>query len=187
MRRTPCIVMLFLLALWQPAWSATIEGVAFAESRRADGVKLVLVGTGLQRYMGIYKVCVAGLYLPEGTQPASVLNDVPKRLDIQYFHRIRAAQFAELTSKGVRENTTAAEYAQIKTRLDRFAAAYENVKPGDRYTLTYRPGKGVTLALNGVDKITVEGADFATALYSVWLGKHPVTQGLKAGLLGGKR
>jgi len=187
MRSIPYAVVLLLLTLGQPVWSVTFEGVNFAESYRVDGAALVLVGTGLQRYMVIYKVCVAGLYLPDGTRPASALNDVPKRLEIQYFHRIRAAQLAELTSKGVRDNTTAAEYARIRPQLDRFIAAYETVRPGDRYALTYRPGRGVTLTLNGVDKISVKGAEFSKALYSVWLGKRPVTQALKAGLLGGKR
>jgi len=185
MRSAP-YVLLLLLPLWQPVWSATIEGVTFAESRRVDGAKLVLVGTGLQRHLIIYKVCVAGLYLPAGSQPASVLKNVPKRLEIHYFHRIRAAQFATLTRKGIRENTTAAEYARIGPQLNRFVAAYKTVRPGDRYELTYRPGKGVTLSLNGTARISVKGAEFSKALYSVWLGKRPVTQDLKEGLLGGK-
>ena len=185
--RNTTYVMLFALLLGHPVWSATIEGVTFPQSCQVDGSELVLVGTGLQRYLVIYKVCVAGLYLPAGTRSASVLNDVPKRLEIHYFHRIRAAQFAELTKKGVRENTTAGIYARIEPQLDRFVAAYEAVRPGDRYALTYRPGRGVTLALNGVDKISVEGAGFSKALYAVWLGRRPVTQGLKEGLLGGKR
>jgi hypothetical protein len=33
---------------------------------------------------------------------------------------------------------------------------------------------------------TIEGADFARALFLIWLGKHPPNAGLKKGLLGGE-
>ena len=178
------VLALLTVFLVASARSATIEGVRFDESWRVDGSSLILVGTGLQRYMFVYKVCVAGLYLPEGTRPADALTDVSKRLEIQYFHKIKAEQFATLTRRGVRENATASEFRQVKARLAQFNAAYRNVKPRDRYALTYRPGKGSTLSLNGRDLITIQGADFARALYAVWLGGEPVTDGLKSGLLG---
>ena len=166
------------------ASGATIQGVRFAESHRAGDLRLTLVGTGLQRYMLAYKVCVAGLYLPPGTAPRRALNDIPKRLEIHYFHRIEAEQFAALTSKGVRRNATPAEFERVAARLATFNAAYQDVRPGDRYSLTYLPGKGCTLERNGRALVTIPGADFAKALYAVWLGEKPVTDGLKAGLLG---
>ena len=105
-------------------------------------------------------------------------------MEIEYFHKIKAAQFAALTTKGVRSNAGESGFGQVAARLQRLNAAYRNVKPGDRYSLTYLPGKGSTLARNGRDLVTIRGADFAKALYAVWLGGKPVTEGLKAGLLG---
>lgn len=167
-----------------PAAGATIQGVRFAESRQAGDLTLKLVGTGLQRYAYVYHVCVAALYLPAGTKPGDALTDIPKTLEIEYFHKIRADQFASLTVKGVKANTPPAEFARVEARLGDFVAAYRSVQPGDRYSLTFLPGDGTTLALNGKTVIHIPGDDFARAIYSVWLGKKPVTEGLKAGLLG---
>ena len=60
------------------------------------------------------------------------------------------------------------------------------MNPGDRYSLTYIPGKGTTLSLNGVPKGTVDGADFAAALFSIWLGPNPIDSNFKQALLGKK-
>jgi len=177
-----CLIVASLFGL--TAAGATIQGVRFAESRQAGDLTLKLVGTGLQRYAYIYHVCVAALYLPAGTKPVDALTNVPKTLEIEYFHKIRADQFASLTVKGVKANTPPAEFARVEARLGDFVAAYRSVQPGDRYALTFLPGDGTTLALNGKTIIHIPGDDFARALYAVWLGKKPVTEGLKAGLLG---
>ncbi len=184
--RNACLLLL-LLSLLPAAASraAEIEGVRFADSVTVAGRELRLVGTGMQRYLLVYKVCVAALYLPAGTAPGQALDDVPKHLEIHYFHKIKAAQFAELTAKGVRDNATPARFRAVRERLEAFCQAYENVRPGDRYSLSYAPETGSTLALNGALKKTVPGADFAAALFAVWLGAKPVTEGLKQGLLGG--
>lgn len=38
--------------------------------------------------------------------------------------------------------------------------------------------------VKGQRKGTIEGADFASALFSIWLGSDPADEGLKNGLLG---
>ncbi len=172
------------LVLATAACAGTIQGVRFSDSLTVQNTRLRLVGMGLQRYGIIYKVCVAGLYLPPETPSSDALADVPKRLEIHYFHRIKASRFAELTTDGVRQNVGAARFRQVEERVGRLNAAYRNVEPGDRYALTYLPGSGCTLALNGRDLITVPGAEFAAAIYAVWLGDKPVTRGMKAGLMG---
>jgi hypothetical protein len=58
------------------------------------------------------------------------------------------------------------------------------VEPGDRYALTYIPGMGTELSLNGEAKGTIQGADFAAAIFSIWLGTKPIDKGLKRQLLG---
>ena len=60
-----------------------------------------------------------------------------------------------------------------------------DVQKGDRYALTYVPGAGTTLALNGRPLGTIEGADFAAALFTIWLGtKDPMDASFRLALLG---
>ena len=61
---------------------------------------------------------------------------------------------------------------------------YEDVEPGDRYSLTYIPGRGTELALNDEPKGVIEGADFASAVYAIWLGQNPISQSFRQQLLG---
>ena len=61
---------------------------------------------------------------------------------------------------------------------------YVDIEPGDRYSLSYTPGQGTVLALNGRPLGTIEGADFAAALFSIWLGPNPADAGFKTALLG---
>jgi hypothetical protein len=57
------------------------------------------------------------------------------------------------------------------------------VEPGDRYTLTYAPGWGTELALNGEPLGRIAGPDFASAVFSIWLGDEPMDKPLKRRLL----
>jgi len=60
----------------------------------------------------------------------------------------------------------------------------EDVQPGDRYSLTYIPGNGTELALNVESKGFIEGADFAAAVFSIWLGPKPISDSFKQQILG---
>jgi hypothetical protein len=50
--------------------------------------------------------------------------------------------------------------------------------------LTYLPGIGTELALNGRPMGVIEGADFAAAIFSLWLGENPYDRQFKSALLG---
>jgi len=164
-------------------WSAEIEGVSFAGHYRAGETTLVLNNVGLLRYRIFIKAYVAALYLGEGVRPEEVLADVPKRLEIHYFWSIAGPDFGKAAEKVLADNFPDSVIASLRSRLDRLHSLYENVKPGDRYALTYVPGVGMELALNGTPKGLIEGADFAAAYFAIWLGAQPLDASLKTQLL----
>ena len=49
--------------------------------------------------------------------------------------------------------------------------------------MTCIPGRGTELALNGRPKGVIEGADFAAAVFAIWLGPKPLNKSFKAQLL----
>ena len=59
-------------------------------------------------------------------------------------------------------------------------------KKGQYLTFVGDPAKGVTTDVNGAVGGAIEGADFSTALLSIWIGRKPPNEDLKSGLLGGK-
>ena len=164
--------------------AATVEGVTFSREVRAGDSTLALRGYGLLRYMVFIKAYVAAFYLPERIRSEDALGDVPKHLEIEYFHPITAEDFAKATSSSISRNVSLMTFQRLKPKIDEFNALYRDVKPGDRYALTYIPGKGTTLSWNGQPLGTVAGEDFAVGLFDIWLGPNPLDSDLKRLLLG---
>jgi hypothetical protein len=186
MRRTFLFSIFYLFLLIAPTTAATIEGVTFTESYQAENTSLQLNNVGLLRYRVLIKAYVAALYLAEGIQADAVLTDVPKRLELHYFWAINGPDFGKAADTILADNVPAETLQSLRSRLDRLNTLYENVKPGDRYSLTYIPGRGTELALNGVPKGTIEGADFAAAYFAIWLGQKPLDRSLRDQLLAGR-
>ncbi len=176
----PLIVMLIISPQIE---AAEIEGINFEDQYSKEDTALKLRGIGLLRVMAFIKVYAGALYLPEACPSELALSDVPKRLEVEYFRSIAADDFGPATNKKISENIDPQTYQRLKPRIEYHNSLYQDVQPGDRYSLTYIPGKGTELALNGEPKGVVEGADFAAALFSIWLGPKPISESLKKGLL----
>jgi hypothetical protein len=131
----------------------------------------------------LVKVYVAALYLPEQAKPSEALSDIPKRLEINYLVAIKGADFGPAAETILARNVSGAELKRLRSRIDRLNAAYRDIKPGDRYALTYQPENGTELSFNGEPLVTIEGADFAAAYFSIWLGHKPLDDNLKKALL----
>jgi len=184
LRRALLLLLASFLAL--PAGAAEIEGVRFDPAQRVRGVPLQLHGVGLLRVRWVVKAYVAALYLGEGHAVGDALAEGPRRLEIEYFWPIGAPDFARATLEGIGRNRDDAAVAALRERIDRINRAYRDVEPGDRYALSYLPGIGTELALNGEPLCLVEGSDFASAIFSIWLGEAPLDRELKAQLLGAR-
>jgi len=165
------------------AGAAGIEGVHFSDRVSLEGVELELQGLALLRYRIFFKGYVAALYLAPDVPRERVLADVPRRLEIEYFWSIPASGFALATLDGIEKNVDAGIFRELRPQIERFNRFYADVSPGDRYQLTYLPGRGTELALNGVPRGRIEGAPFAAALFSIWLGAEPFDASLKQQLL----
>ena len=175
---------LALCATPGPVWpAARIEGVAFDDRVTASGVEFKLNSVGLLRIGIFIKAYVAGLYLGPGAEADDILADTPKRLEISYFWSISAERFVTSTREAIERNSDPATLEKIGPHVDRFLALYRSVQPGDRYALTYVPGVGTELALNGKPLGSIPGADFAAAVFGVWFGDQEIDTALKKSLL----
>ena len=181
---------MLLFALWG-AQAAEVAGVKLEETLRlqANGPVLVLNGAGIRTKM-IFKVYVAGLYLTQKTlQAGGVLSlPGPKRVAMTLLRDLSAQQLSDALVEGVRDNTTAAEQAAIKDRLNQLVAIMVGrgeAKEGDRISLDYLPGSGTRVVFNGsaLGK-PIPGEDFYRALLRIWFGDNPVDGDLKKGMLG---
>ncbi len=166
-----------------PLNAAEIEGIRFSDSFVAENTELRLTGAGLLRYWG-FKAYVGALYLEEGASIDDVMSDTAKRLELEYFRSIKGKDFGPATNKSIAKNVDSKTFDRLRPQIDYHNSLYEDVQPGDRYSLTYVPGRGTELALNGEPKGLIEGAEFAAAVFSIWLGPKPMNDSFKKQILG---
>ena len=184
------IAALFVCAL-TAAQAAEVAGVKLDDRLRLvpGGPELVLNGAGI-RTRAIFKVYVAGLYLPEkkATTAEALAIAGPKRVAMTMLRDLSAQQLSEALADGIRNNSTAAEQEALKARTDELLAimnALGEAKKGDAILLDFLPDSGTRVVVNGQPRgKPIAGDDFYRALLRIWLGDRPVDGDLKRGLLG---
>ena len=181
---TNFMVLAIGLAIFtMPAQATEVEGTKFSKTYISEGKNLRLIGAGLLRYWG-FRAYTGALYIEEGTPVDQVLTDTAKRIEIEYFRAIKGEDFGPATDKSIAKNVDAATYARLRPQIAYHNSLYEDVQPGDRYSLTYIPGRGTELSLNGEPKGIIEGSEFAAAVFSIWLGPKPINDAFKNQILG---
>lgn len=170
------------------AEAVTSHGVEIPATVMVADTDLVRFGHGVARYAGIFRVYVAALYGPGDVPPDELLDrNVPRRLEITYLRSVAAADIREATDVVLAEQYSAEERADFADRFEAFNVLYEDVGEGDQYAYEYHPdGEQSRLYRNGELQGTVAGADFARAYLGIWLGDEPLSDSLKADLLGGR-
>ena len=163
------------------------KGVSFPEQMQSDGVVLKLNGLGL-RQATIFRVnvYVAALYVTQMSKDANTIlkSDAPKELILQFVRDVDGSDLNKGWQEGF-ENNARSELPALKERIETFKGFMSDAKTGEQLRLAYKPGAGVRVQVNKAVKGTIEGDDFARALFSIWLGANPPNEDLKAGLLGG--
>lgn len=182
-------------ALTLTAWAAaagarysepvTVEGVEFQPRHELADIALTLTGYGVATARIFFDVYAAALYLPNPDEPAPLAADTSRRLEIQYLLSIEAKDLARAANTILERQHDSKTLEPIRDEIDRFHGLYRDVEPGDRYAMTYRPGVGTVLTLNGVEQGRIMGAEFARVYFGIWLGEAaPLSKELRTELLG---
>ena len=183
-RQAALAAIIVLCAVLTTGETNADPGVKFAPEVTIQGQVLPLRGTGRLVWMRIVTVYDAALYLPAEVPGKAVLTDVPKRLELSYHISIKGEKFGRSAEPYLEKNVAREELARLKPRIEQLNGLYREVKEGDRYALTYAPGKGTTLSLNGEPLGNIAGADFASAYYAIWLGEKPISDAMRDDLTG---
>ncbi len=172
------------LLLAAPAFAKEVAGVKYPETATVEGKELKLNGAGVRTKM-VFKVYTAGLYVENpSTDGAKLISaDEIKRVRMYMLRDLDKKTIGDAMAEGFKKNA-GSKMAELQPRLDTFTAALPDVKKGDEITLTYVPGQGTRVQSKSGKEITVEGKDFADALFSVFVGAKPVDGDLKDGMLG---
>jgi hypothetical protein len=186
------LIALAALAFMPSAHAAapiTLEDQTFPGDASVAGTALQLNGVGM-RAAFIYKVYLAGLYLPAraATGTAVFAEPGPKRLQVRMLMDGPSDEFAKAFTGGIAKRTPADQVAAMRDCIDAFDRTLRSigdVKKGDVVNLDYAPAVGLTMTLNGKPVgAPVPGSDLYAALLNIFVGDRPVDAKMKAGMLG---
>ncbi len=171
------------------ATAATCSSVTMPDKINSESVELVLNGMGLRLTKILafkVKVYVAALYLSQPSDdPSQIIEqDQPRYVALYFFRDLNRGTIRKAMEESFQRNAGKKVF-QMKNKIDSFQKSLTGVKKGQTLAFSYLPGQGTTVILDGKVKAKIEGADFASALISLWLGKPPNRE-IKVGMLGGK-
>jgi len=174
---------------------------ASASAREVGGVELPdevagtvaagplhLNGAGVRRKLFV-PVYAVGLYLPAPTTDAArvLAVDGARLVHMHFLHgEVPRDKLVAAWDEGFAANHDPATLAALQDRISRFNGLFETLHRGDVVVLAFDPRAGATqVSINGQARGAIPGTDFAAALLRIWLGPAPVSDDLKAALLGG--
>lgn len=187
-KRLRACAALFVLLASGGAQAAECAGVKMPDRATLDGKELVLNGMGV-REATVFNVdvYVAGLYLErrsaDGEKIAS--SEQAKQMRLTFVRNVDREDMVANLETGFR-NGAGSEYAKLAARFEQLKKVVPRLKSGDSFFVSYRPGTGLEVRHGAKLLVNIPGADFAHAIFAIWLGKKPPNEGLKTGLLGGR-
>jgi hypothetical protein len=171
MRIISAAALSLLLAL--PAGAGTLADVTMPDKAEVKGQSLVLNGMGLRKKF-VIKVYVAGLYLPQKEKSAQKIlsGDTPHRMVMHFLYGVSKDQMCDAWNEGLEANTPNPS-ADVKKAFTTLCGWMEPIDKGKQLVMTYVPGEGTQVEVNGKVKGTIPGAAAADAILATWIGPDP--------------
>jgi hypothetical protein len=181
------LVLVLALALLVPATALALDvnGVHFADSVQVGDQTLVINGAGT-RHATIFNVdvYVAALYVPARTSDASAIlrPEVPRQVVLVMKRDVDAQTMANAIREGI-TRAAGANASAISSELDAFVAWCPPMHERNRMTVTFSGGR-LSATATGARGTFHGSAAMGDAFFRMWLGAHPVEDGLRDHMLG---
>lgn len=167
------VILAATLVLAGAAGAATVAGVNIPDTADVNGQKLVLNGAGLRKKF-VVKVYTGALYLPAKQADANAIlgGDTARKMVMHFVYDVDKGKIAEAWTDGLKDNVPNAS-ADVKKNFAQLSAWMEDVKEGQEIVMTYLPGTGTSVTVNGKAKGTLAGKATADAILATWIGPKP--------------
>jgi hypothetical protein len=179
--------LMICLAITQASAQLTVSGITLPATMKAGNNNLVLNGGGVRVKMFI-DVYVAGLYTQAKSNNGDAIAKAnePTAVTIHITSSLATSErMKDAIIEGFKKST-GDKTAPLQPKIDKFLTVLTQAPmvKGDVLDNVYIPGEGTKVYKNGKLIETIDGLDFKTALWGIWLGGEPADKGLKAGMLG---
>ena len=181
------LVLCVTLALAAPALALDFHGTDLPEQMKADeATDLILNGAGF-RTKYFFNIYVGALYLREKESNPETIIKSDEYMGVRMhftFRKVNHDTLVEILETGF-DKATNGDTSGIQSQIDHlFALLPQEFRKNDIVDLLYIPGRGIVTHINGRYAGECPGLDFKQAVFAIWLGDKPVTEKLKAEMLG---
>ncbi|GAA4279031.1 chalcone isomerase family protein [Aquimarina mytili] len=147
---------------------------------------LKLNGAGMREMLWI-DLYAGGLYLQNKSKDPKAILDADETMAIK-LNIVSGFVTQKKMIKAVRDGFNKATFGNTKAldeRINKFIRFFsEPIVKNDIFDIVYVKDKGVKAFKNGKELGVIEGRDFKYALFKIWLGDEPASEGIKKGMLG---
>ena len=152
-----------------------------ARAETAPLAQLRAAGSGTYTYWG-FDVYQASLWVGPAFEPQA-LERQRYGLELQYLRNFQGRDIAQRSIDEMRRIGSFSE-AQAQTWLLAMAAAFPDVRAGDRLLGVHLPGRGAQFYFNGQPTRAIDDPEFARLFFGIWLSAQTPAPKLRAALLG---
>ena len=186
-KRTTMVFLSMVLIMTAVSTQAMeMNNIEFPDAITVNGVDLLLNGLG-KREATIFNVdvYVAALYLEHTGNDGYAIceSDQTKRLILHFVRDVSGGDIADAWAEGFMKNS-GDDITIYESRVLTLNSWMSELKDGEQMMFTYVPAAGLEVSVKGTSMGTIEGSDFASVFFSIWLGDYPPNGGLRRGLLG---
>lgn len=171
------------------SFSLDLAGVEVNNTIDINGHNLVLNGAGIRK-KAFFDLYVGSLYLQSKSadEKAIIVGAEPMAIKLNIVSGlVGSKEMKEAVDDGFKNSVSAAELTKLAERIATFTSAFskEEIKKGDIFEFVAE--NGVVIAYkNGKEVEKIDGEDFKSGLFGIWLGTAPADKKLKKDLLGKK-
>ncbi len=151
-----------------------------------EGVDLKLNGAGMRKVLWI-DMYAGGLYLQKKSKDPRVILEADETMAMK-LNIVSGFVTQKKFIKAARDGFQKATFGNTKAldgRINKFINFFSQpIVKNDIFDLVYVKDVGVKAYKNGKELGMIKGRDFKYALFKIWLGEEPASEGIKNGMLG---
>jgi hypothetical protein len=168
-------------------------GVEFPAQVNVNGKTFAITGTGVRKKFG-FKVYAIASYVEAGRLDASrdlytqLLSDGPaKRIVMHFVRDVEVDKIRETFGEGLEKNIPNYHSSPAKKDAEAFLNAMLDMQSNNEMHLYWWPGGTVEVNVNGQPRGKFQSPILAQGIWSIWLGRSPISDAIKTGLVANVR
>lgn len=183
MHRLLPLLLLGIVTSSQASGTDRLREAAFAEHRQQAGARLERKNQAVLTYLWADVYAAAYYTAPDISPRQASRQPAGQRLELYYYRDIARADLIKAAWTTLQRQHPQARLDALRPQIDALHASFRDIRPGDRYALSYAPGAGLSLEINGSRAFHSDNDELASAYLGIWLAPDGLSEELREQLL----